>query len=131
MKKVPFVYDYWGKLDRALKLMDCLPYLYIIPGPTEWQCPLHGGDIPLVLPVDHPYWTKTPCQADDRCRCSIRSVGPSEYSRMLRDGVQDPYAPQVLGENGLPTGHRVQRMVPVNLVPVSSLKGNARIRLEN
>lgn len=102
-----------GQWERAQRNKDTRPYLLYEVGPSEHHREQHLAWHGLLLPIDDPFWSFGVPPLGWGCKCTIRTVSKREYRELVRDGILEGEPEPVLDDEGLPTGHVVQRSVPV------------------
>ncbi len=102
-----------GQYDRVHAEKDFRPYLLYTIGPSANHREQHVAWHGLLLPADDPFWSYAFPPNGYNCRCSVRAVSKREYKDLKKEGVVEGEPEPVLDDAGLPTGHVVQRTVPV------------------
>jgi hypothetical protein len=103
-----------GQWERIQRTKVTHPYLLYQLGPSARHRPQHVAWSGLLLPVDDEFWQYAMPPNGWGCKCWTRQVNRMEYTRLRDNGYQDPLATQELHpDTGLPTGHRVQQLLPV------------------
>lgn len=102
-----------GQWDRVQTGAKQRPYLLYQVGPSlrhrEQHLAWHG----VLLPVDNPFWTYAFPPNGYNCRCAVRSVSKTEYSRLVDAGTIAGQPEPILDDDGYPTGHVRQTKTPV------------------
>jgi len=93
-----------GQWERIQRTKQVLPYLVYELGPSVHHRAEHVAWHGVVLLADDPWWRTHYAPNGYGCKCRIRQAGPSEYARLLRDGVPAPGTPIIDPATGLPTG---------------------------
>lgn len=107
----------WQRIQRN---KDSYPYLLRLLGPSFEHREQHVRWNGTLLPVGHPWWLTHPCPSGYGCKCHWRAVGEREYQQLLVDGVPaGNRQPELDPETGLPTGHLVDKRVPVQTQPIA------------
>jgi Phage Mu protein F like protein len=121
-KRLKLIFDTNVRVSRAIGQWDRIqqekkrrPYLLYGIGPSVRHREQHVTWAGLLLPVDDPFWTYAFPPNGFGCRCHTRSVDPREYAKLVREGTLAGPPEPVLDDEGRPTGHIVQRRVPVIL----------------
>jgi hypothetical protein len=102
-----------GQYDRVHAEKDFRPYLLYTIGPSANHREQHVAWHGLLLSADDPFWTYAFPPNGWNCRCGVRAVSKREYKDLKKEGVVEGEPEPVLDDAGLPTGHVVQRTVPV------------------
>ena len=102
-----------GQYDRIQRTKRSRPYLLYQVGPSERHRPEHLAWHGLLLPVDDPFWSAHFPPNGYGCKCGVRSVSEREAGKLEADGLPAPDPEPVLDDQGNPTGHVVNRRVPV------------------
>lgn len=113
-----------GQYDRIQRTKKSKPYLLYQVGPSARHREQHLAWHGLLLPVDDPFWTFAFPPNGWGCKCGVRAVSSREADRIEGEGILAPDAEPELDDDGLPTGHLVDRRIdvrrtapPVPLVP--------------
>jgi hypothetical protein len=104
-----------GQWERILRTATTHPYLLYQLGPSARHRPQHVAWSGTLLPIEDEFWRYAMPPNGWGCKCWTRQVSQVEYGRLRDNGYQDPLAPMEIGDNGLPTGRRVQQLLPVKL----------------
>nr|WP_256489417.1 phage minor head protein [Dyella lutea] len=104
-----------GQWERIQRTKATHPYLLYTLGPSAHHRPQHVDWSGTLLPIEDEFWRYAMPPNGYGCKCGVRQVSKVEYGRLRDKGYQDPLAPQILDDQGLPTGHREQRLVPVKI----------------
>lgn len=104
-----------GQYSRIQAEKAFRPYLLYTIGPSANHREEHVAWHGLLLPADDPFWTYAFPPNGYGCKCGVRSVSKREYSELKKEGVVEGEPEPVLDDNGLPTGHVVEKRVPVIL----------------
>lgn len=104
-----------GQWDRIQKEKERRPYLLYQVGPSRVHREQHLAWHGLLLPISDEFWTYATPPSGWRCRCHVRSVDPREYGKLVKTGITEGVPEPVLDDEGRPTGHVVQRKVPIQL----------------
>ena len=105
-----------GQWERIKRTQATHPYLLYQLGPSARHRPQHVAWSGTLLPIDDEFWAAAMPPNGYGCKCWVRQVSRGEYGRLRDDGYQDPLAPQEINEEtGLPTGRRIQQLLPVKL----------------
>jgi uncharacterized protein with gpF-like domain len=102
-----------GQLDRIERQKKAFPYLLYQVGPSEKHREVHLGWHGVLLPVDDPFWNYAFPPNGWGCKCHVRSVTKLEYKKLEDKGVMAPEREPVLDDDGKPTGHKVDKRIPV------------------
>lgn len=104
-----------GQWERIQRTASTHPYLLYQLGPSAHHRPQHVAWSGTMLPIEDEFWRYAMPPNGYGCKCWTRQVSLGEYGRLRDNGYQDPLAPMELNDKGLPTGHRVQQLLPVKL----------------
>lgn len=104
-----------GQYDRLVKAKVDRPYWLYGIGPSKRHREQHVAWHGLLLPVDDPFWEFAFPPNGYNCRCFVKGVSKVEYRTLIKRGLVSGIAEPVLTDEGLPTGHVKQTMVPVQL----------------
>lgn len=104
-----------GQWERILRTTTSHPYLLYQLGPSVRHRPQHVAWSGTLLPIEDEFWRYGMPPNGWGCKCWVRQVSQVEYGRLRDTGYQDPLAPMELSDKGLPTGRRVQQLLPVKL----------------
>jgi uncharacterized protein with gpF-like domain len=102
-----------GQYDRIQRTKKTRPYLLYQVGPSAKHREQHLAWHGLLLPADDAFWKVAFPPNGYGCKCSVRSVSQREADRLERDGVLAPNPEPVLDDEGVPTGHVIEKRVPV------------------
>ena len=101
----------WDRIQRSVKVK---PYLLYQVGPSARHREQHLAWHGTLLPVGDPFWQRAFPPNGWGCKCSVRAVSKREVDELERDGVPAPDREPVIDpDTGLPTGHLVNKRVPV------------------
>jgi len=105
-----------GQWERIQRTARTHPYLIYLLGPSARHRPQHVAWAGTMLPIEDEFWRYALPPNGWGCKCWVRQVSRVEYGRLRDRGYQDPLAPAELHQDtGLPTGRRVQQLLPVKL----------------
>ncbi|HUH37809.1 MAG TPA: phage minor head protein, partial [Spongiibacteraceae bacterium] len=105
-----------GQWERIQRTASTHPYLIYLLGPSARHRPQHVAWAGTMLPIEDEFWQYAMPPNGWGCKCWVRQVSRVEYGRLRDRGYQDPLAPQELDDRtGLPTGRRVQQLLPVKI----------------
>lgn len=102
-----------GQWDRIQRTKRTRPYLLYQVGPSARHRDQHLGWHGVLLPADDAFWKVAFPPNGYGCKCSVRSVSQSEADNLEQNGVLAPNPEPVLDDEGNPTGHVVEKRVPV------------------
>lgn len=92
---------------------EMMPYAMFALGPTKEPCPRHANLRARIYLASDAVFQDNPVRLDAYCKCRIRKVTEFELKKMEASGVQDSLAPAVMSDEGLPTGHREKKLIPI------------------
>lgn len=104
-----------GQWERIERTASTHPYLLYQLGPSVRHRPQHVAWSGSLLPIEDEFWRYAMPPNGWGCKCWVRQVSMAEYGRLRDNGYQDPLAPMELNDKGLPTGRRIQQLLPVKL----------------
>lgn len=102
-----------GQYDRIQRAKVQRPFLLYQVGPSRRHREQHLAWHGLLLPVDDEFWSFAFPPNGWGCKCCVRTVSEREYRTLEREGVLAPAPEPILDDDGRPTGHVVNRKVPV------------------
>jgi uncharacterized protein with gpF-like domain len=94
-----------GQWQRIQRTKDILPYLLYQHGPSREPRPEHLAWHGLLLPADDAWWSAHYPPSAWGCKCHVRQVTATEYSRLQQTGI--PAASGTLPSGQL-SGERIQ-----------------------
>lgn len=100
----------WERVERTAKSR---PYLLYQVGPSARHREQHLAWHGLMLPVDDDFWAVGFPPNGWGCKCHVRAVSQREADQLEKKGVLAPNPEPVLDDEGNPTGHLVNKRVPV------------------
>jgi hypothetical protein len=102
-----------GQYDRVQRQKRSRPYLLYLVGPSARHREQHLAWHGLLLPVDDPFWRYAFPPNGWGCKCNVRAVSRREADDLEDEGVLTPEPEPVLDDDGNPTGHVVEKRIPV------------------
>lgn len=105
-----------GQLERAVRNKDTRPYLLYTVGPSHRHREQHLAWHGTMLPIDDPFWNYAYPPNGWGCKCCVQTVSESMAKRLDGDGILAPEPEPVLDDEGNPTGHVMDRRVPISRV---------------
>ena len=112
-----------GQWERIERTKATMPYLLRTVGPSVVHREMHLAWHGTLLPVDDPWIQSHPCPSGWGCKCRYRQIGPVEYEKLVSQGVPSPGIQAINPVTGLPTGRKVQKLVPaITKAPREQLK---------
>lgn len=119
-KRLKLVYDtnlrtsrqaaFWERAQRTKKTR---PYLLYQVGPSERHREQHLAWHGLLLPIDDEFWQTHMPSNGYGCKCFARTVSQREADELAEEGILAPDPEPELDDDGNPTGHVVDRRIPV------------------
>jgi len=94
-----------------------MPYLLYQLGPSEQHRVEHANWAGILLPADDPFWKTHFAPNGWGCKCHIRQVSESEYSRLVDTGKYMTTAPKVETRNWVNKRTGEVEAVPVGIDP--------------
>lgn len=106
-----------GQWERIQRTKSAMPYLLYQLGPSEQHRVEHANWAGILLPVDDPFWKTHFTPNGWGCKCHIRQVSKSEYSRLVGTGNHMTTAPKVENRDWVNKRTGEVETVPVGIDP--------------